>query len=181
MIHRKSSNQAMQRASIALAALLIASQSAPAAERASSPRVVYYVNDRTAVPRDVSKALAAYRPKYNVVIPGKNDRFTPPRVITRTYPRTPPGGTLLPNGTVRFAAIVTPEGRVTKPIVLNAPDDYLALSVIGVLRAWRCKPALLNGAPVAAIMIYDLEVRRPGAEQYPRGDAGLGHLPNQDR
>ncbi len=70
---------------------------------------------------------------------------------------------------------------MTKPTVLDAPDDYLGLSVIGVLRAWRCKPALLNGAPVAAIMIYDLEVRRPGAQQNTRHDSGLGHLPKQDR
>ncbi len=169
----------MNRTSVVVAAFLIASPFAPAAERSSSPPVVYYANDGSVPPQHETKALVAYRRDYNVVTPGKNDRFTPPRVSTRTYPRTHPGGTLLPNGTVRFAAIVTPEGRVTKPMVLDAPHDYLGLSVIGVLPAWRCKPALLNGAPVAAIMIYDLDVRRPGAES--RQDPGLGHLPKQDR
>jgi hypothetical protein len=128
-----------------------------------------------------AQALAAYRRNYNVITPGRNARFTPPRVSTRTYPRTHPGGTLLPNGAVRFAAIVTPEGRVTKPIVLEAPHDYLGISVMGVLPAWRCKPALLNGAPVAAIMIYEFDVHRSGTTQNPRDAGGLGHLPGQDR
>jgi len=172
----------MKRTSVAVAALLIAAAPfALAAERSSSPPVVYYASDRTVPPQDEAQAVAAYRRKSNVVTPGKNERFTPPRVSTRTYPRTSPGANLLPDGTVRFAAIVTPEGRVTKPMVLDTPDDYLGLSVIGVLPAWRCKPALLDGAPVAAIIIYELAVRRPGAEQNPRMDSGLGHLPKQDR
>ena len=165
----------MNRSSAAVAALLIASPCALAAERSSSPPIVYYASDGIVAPRDESQALAAYRREYSVATPGKNVRFTPPRVSTRTYPRTSPGANLLTNGTVRFAAIVTAEGRVTKPMVLKAPDDYLGLSVIGVLRGWHCRPALLNGAPVAAVMFYDLEVRRPGAAQYPRNDSGLGH------
>ena len=171
----------MNRIFVAVAAILISSPFAPAAERQGSQAVVYYASDRTVDPRNETQALAAYRRKNNVVTPSKNERFTPPRVSTRTYPRTRPGGTLLPNGVVRFAAIVTPEGRVTKPMVLDAPHDYLGISVMGVLPAWRCKPALLNGAPVAAIMIYELDVQRPGPEQNPRNDPGLGHLPRQDR
>ena len=171
----------MHRIFVAIAAILISSPLAPAAEREGSRAPVYYAADRTVDSRDESQVLAAYRRKYNVVAPGKNERFTPPKVSTRTYPRTHPGGTLLPNGPVRFAAIVTSEGRITKPIVLDAPHDYLGISVMGVLPAWRCKPALLNGAPVASIMIYEFDVQRPGAGQNPRNDPGLGHLPKQDR
>lgn len=170
-----------QRAAVVVAVLLVAVPIALAAERSGSSPIVYYASDRTVSPQEEAQALAAYNRKYQLVTPGKNERFTRPKVSQRTYPRTSPGGTLLPNGTVRFAAIITPEGRVTKPVVLNAPQDYLGLSVIGVLPAWRCKPALLNGTPVAAILIYELNVRRPGAEQNPRMDSGLGHLPRQDR
>ena len=162
-------------------AILISSLFAPAAERAGSQPLVYYASDRAVDPRDETQVLAAYRRKYNVVTPGKNERFTPPKVTTRTYPRTSPGGTLLPNGAVRFVAIVTPEGRIIKPTVLEAPHDYLGISVMGVLPAWRCNPALLNGKPVAALMIYELGVQRPGAGQNSPNQEGLGHLPKQDR
>ncbi len=171
----------MNRAFLTVVTLLLASLFAPAAERPSSPRTVYYASDGRVRAQEEAKVLAAYRRNYDIATPGKKERFAPPRVTTRTYPRTQPGGTLLPNGTVRFAAVVTPEGRVTKPMVLDAPHDYLGLSVIGVLPAWRCKPALLNGAPVAAIMVYELDVQRPGTEQNARTDPGLGHLPKQDR
>ena len=171
----------MHRMLIAFAVILISSPSAPAAERAGAQALVYYAGNGNVHKSDEATVLAAYRRKHNVVAPDKKERFTPPTVITRTYPRTSPGGTLLPNGTVRFAAIVTPGGRVTKPMVVDAPHDYLGISVMGVLPAWRCKPALLNGAPVAAIMIYDLNVARPGAGQNSRHEPGLGHLPSQDR
>lgn len=171
----------MNRIFLALAALIFISPCAPATEPSISAAVVYYGTDRSVPPRDEKLALASFQRHYRVTAAGENDRFTPPRVITRTYPRTSPGGTLLPNGTVRFAAIVTPGGLVTKPIILDTPSDYLSSSVLGVLRAWRCKPALLNGTPVAALLIYDFTVRRSGGGQQPPQDNGLGHLRSGDR
>ncbi|MEO5720622.1 MAG: hypothetical protein ABIR71_04015 [Chthoniobacterales bacterium] len=122
----------MNRISLVVAVLVIASPFAPAAERSSSPPVAYYANDRSDLSPNEAQALTAYLRQHNVVTTGKSQRFTPPRVSVRTYPRTSPGGTLLPNGVVRSVAIVTPEGRVNQ-----AHDAKLTARLPRPQRAWR--------------------------------------------
>ena len=64
------------------------------------------------------------------------------------------------SGTVLVEAIVTVDGRVTRPRVIKSPGLGLDEATINTLRTWRCKPALgPNGKPVDVSVPFEVTFR----------------------
>jgi hypothetical protein len=63
------------------------------------------------------------------------------------------------NGTVVAEAIVAQDGMVKDPIILRGLPCGLSESMIATLKTWRCKPALIDGKPVAVETQFEVTFR----------------------
>ena len=56
-------------------------------------------------------------------------------------------------------AIVTQDEMVKDPIILKGLPGGLSESMIAALKTWRCKPALMDGKPVATANQFEVTFR----------------------
>jgi len=63
------------------------------------------------------------------------------------------------NGSVVAEAIVTQDGAVKDLIILKGLPCGLSESMIAALKTWRCKPALIDGKPVAVRTQFEVTYR----------------------
>ena len=70
---------------------------------------------------------------------------TPSRLIRQTRPVFPDGA---PEGSVVIRAVVSKDGSVLNPVVVNTVDSRLAKAAIDAVSQWVYQPTLLNGEPV---------------------------------
>jgi hypothetical protein len=109
----------------------------------------------TELDTDVRKA---YEAKFKVVDVRSSPEYNPPKLTTGKTPRvarTPDGNQL--GGYVLLAYVVTPDGRVTEPLIFKTSDDRLNEIAAGAIRDWRFTPGTLNGKPVAAAALQELQ------------------------
>lgn len=59
-------------------------------------------------------------------------------------------------GVVRLRAIISKEGTVTNPQVINSVDPRLARAALDAVSQWLFQPALLNGEPIEIVTQIDM-------------------------
>jgi TonB family protein len=82
---------------------------------------------------------------------------TPVRLLQQTRPEYPAelqqAGI---EGVVRLRAIISKEGTVLNPQVINSVDPRLAKAALDSVSQWRYQPSLLNGQPVETVTNIDV-------------------------
>jgi TonB family protein len=82
---------------------------------------------------------------------------TPVRILQQTRPEYPAelqqAGI---EGVVRLQAIISKEGAVLNPRVINSVDPRLAKAALDSVSQWRYQPSLLNGQPVETVTKIDV-------------------------
>jgi TonB family protein len=83
--------------------------------------------------------------------------ITPVRLLRQTRPAYPPelqqAGI---EGVVMLRAIISKEGTVLNPQVINSVDPRLARAALDSVSQWRYQPSLLNGQPVETVTNIDV-------------------------
>lgn len=89
--------------------------------------------------------------------------YVPPRPVNVPRPGNPVDEKGAPiEGKVVVFFIVTTEGRVVKPIIIDSSDPRLNRRVLETLAVWRFEPARVNGrqASTTAGQEFDLQAAR---------------------
>jgi beta-lactamase regulating signal transducer with metallopeptidase domain len=73
---------------------------------------------------------------------------TPAKLIRQTRPVFPDGA---PEGSVVIRAVVSKDGSVLNPVVINTVDPRLARAALDAVSQWVYQPTLLNGEPVEMV------------------------------
>jgi TonB family protein len=126
-------------------ALLVAVAHPAAADK---PTVYNHVTEESAE-LDVW-VKAALEPGFTIVDVQDSPDYVPPTVAEGRLPclaSTPEGEPL--GGDVLVAFVVSTEGRVISPVVLDSTDERLDAIATKAMEAWRLHPATLKGVAVA--------------------------------
>jgi TonB family protein len=109
-------------------------------------------------------AHQTYETDFKVVdIRSQDGAYSPPTLKMAPQPKAPGDISGKPiTGTVVVFFIVTAEGKVAKPVIINSTDRRLNLRVLETLAQWTFEPAQLNGKSVASIGGQEFKI---GAEQ----------------
>ena len=89
--------------------------------------------------------------------------YVPPQLVFGPSPTAPVDEKGVPiEGKVVVFFIVTMEGRVEKPVIINSSDPRLNRRVLETLAVWTFEPARVNGrqAPTTAGEEFDLQAAR---------------------
>ena len=96
--------------------------------------------------------VAAYEAKFTVVNLRDEDaaQYTPPEATAGELPRTfRMGDGKFLGGDLLVGFVISPEGRVTDPVILKSSDQRLNAAALKAMEEWRFKPAKVNGSIVA--------------------------------
>lgn len=96
--------------------------------------------------------VAAYEAKFTVVNVRDEDaaQYTPPEPTEGELPRTfRTGDGKFLGGDVLAGFVISPEGRVTDPVILKSSDQRLNAPALKAMEEWRFKPGKVNGSVVA--------------------------------
>jgi TonB family protein len=172
---------------IMLAAALVALQAQGTESKGSL--IVY---NRIGKPSDTVDDVAArkkFGTKYQIVEVEKNSSLTTPKCVECEIPKRPRDSSgRVAAGTLRVVFILTADGRVTEPFVVQSSNPVLDTSVLDQIRSWRLTPARLNGLPVAALISQEFLFDKPKPQEGTFGfkyakaiDAkGIEHTPRED-
>jgi hypothetical protein len=101
---------------------------------------------------------------YRVVeVDDRAHRYTAPKYLSgleRSQPAHPRAQCLPANAWVLF--VVTPEGAVTSPYVVNASATLPPTLAIARVEGMRFQPASLDGKPIPAVADFHLQFLCPG-------------------
>ena len=129
-----------------------------------------------------SKAIEdAYAKKFTIVEHSDTKGFT--KAIMREYANPRPvlseSGQEL-KGKVIVCVIVTSEGRVIEPFILESTDKRLNIPALDAARQVRFEPARLNGSPVSEVghlIFAEPQAIFAPKPTYPKGPGPLGSRP----
>lgn len=111
--------------------------------------------------------VAAYESKFTVVHLGDEDaaQYVRPEFAAGDVPRVlrDDNGRFL-GGDVLAAFVITPDGRVTDPVVLKSSDKRLDAAALKALREWRFKPGKVNGSAVTTSAAHEFSFEAPPEE-----------------
>jgi protein TonB len=83
---------------------------------------------------------------------------TPLRLLRQTRPVYPPELQQLGlEGTVIMRAVISKNGAVLNPQVINSADPRLAKPAMDAVSQWQYQPALLNGEPVETLTTISID------------------------
>jgi TonB family protein len=118
---------------------------------AKSKPTVYNHIIRENDPRD--KAIeSAYAKKFTIVEVRDSKEYTGAVLKHSVHPRpvlNESGHEL--KGRVAVVMVVTSDGRVVEPFILESTDKRLNTAALDAVRQWREAPARLNGSPVSSV------------------------------
>jgi TonB family protein len=84
--------------------------------------------------------------------------ITPLRLLRQTRPVYPPDLQQLGvEGTVVMRAVVSKDGAVLKPQVINSADPRLAKAAMDAVAQWQYQPSLLNGEPIETLTTISVD------------------------
>jgi TonB family protein len=133
-----------------LAVFLNTAHAEEATTAKSKPTVYNYIS-RENDPHDKA-AESAYAKKFTIV--DVRDRKQLTRAVLKEYVHPRPvlseSGQEL-KGRVAVMMIMTSDGRVVEPFILESTDRRLNTAALDAVRQWRFAPARLNGSPVSRI------------------------------
>jgi hypothetical protein len=130
--------------------------------------------------RTAKNALAD---KFRFIDTTQKEGFAPARVKGYTKPWNPPTGSRARpiSGTARYIFVVTPDGRVIEPRVLNSPDPAVSKYILDGISYRRFFPARFHGAPVYALHEDEFKVSGPTEHSNGLSKDGLGFMGGRDR
>jgi len=134
---------------VLIGVLLLFGGSAARAQDLHKPLVYNHLTDAGA---DMDRLVhATYDNAFTIVdFSDRNSIYVPPHVLYGPQPTVPPAeaGAQLA-GTVVVFFIITPDGLVTQPVVVNSSEPRLNPGILVTLSRWIFTPARVNGRPVA--------------------------------
>jgi TonB family protein len=84
--------------------------------------------------------------------------ITPLKLLRQTRPVYPPDLQQLGvEGTVVMRAVISKDGAVLNPKVLNSADPRLAKAAMEAVSQWQYQPALLNGEPIETLTTVSVD------------------------
>jgi beta-lactamase regulating signal transducer with metallopeptidase domain len=82
---------------------------------------------------------------------------SPVKLIRQTKPEFPAGA---PEGSVVIRAVISMDGAVLNPVVVNTVDERLAAAALDAVKQWLYQPTFLNGNPVETATTITVEFQR---------------------
>ncbi len=82
---------------------------------------------------------------------------SPVKLIRQTRPGFPAGA---PEGSVVIRAVISTDGTVLHPVVVNTVDERLATAALDAVKQWLYQPTLLNGDPVETVTTIVVDFQR---------------------
>ena len=126
---------------VGLAVLLNTAHAEKVTTAKSKPTVYnHIIRENDPHDRAVEKA---YAKKFTIVEIRDSKQFT--KAVLKDYVHPRPEL----NGRVTVEMIVTSDGRVVEPFILESTDRRLDTAALNAVRQWRFAPARLNGSPVS--------------------------------
>lgn len=126
---------------VGLAVFLNTTHGEEATKTKSKPTVyIHVIRENDPEDRAVE---SAYAKKFTIVEVRDSKQFTWAVLKDYVHPRPEL------NGRVTAEMIVTSDGRVVEPFILESTDRLLDTAALNAVRQWRFAPARLNGSPVS--------------------------------
>lgn len=134
---------------------------AQAKERPRAKPPVYNHVAGDSVPGFGRAIRAAYGTRFKIIVILDSKSFVRSRCTQRVTPRPQrdASGRLLV-GDVRVAFIVTSEGRIIEPFILESSNRLLNDTVVSAMKEFRGAPARLNGVPISTVEWLDFSFQK---------------------
>jgi hypothetical protein len=170
---------------LAAAAAIISSTTTLGESHPEVPKSVIYHDGTENSPALNREAKKAYEGKFHVVEVTAKDGFNPGGMkgsFTSSFrfrdPRSMRDAEI--SGTIIYAFVVTPNGKVIEPRILHSTDSRVSKYILQTIIYDRFFPPRLRGAPVYALHVEEWQFGGPDGSSKQSGD-GLGINKSRDR